>query len=256
MNNVERIRGLLTRGEPCLGMAVSMTDPLTSEIAAEIGYDFTFIDLEHGALTIETAQLHVMAVRGSNTAPFIRVPWADPVRIKPVLDLHPAGIIVPMVCTAADAATVVAACKYPPNGIRGFAPARGTHFGGISTQEYVDHADDQTLVIVQIEHIAAVNNLDAILATPGIDTILIGPYDLSGSMGLLGQVTNPQVVAVIDRVIARGREAGIPVGLAGAAPDAVADWRAKGVSWLAIGGDWGFLQGAARVALARAQGKG
>ena len=253
MNNVERIRGLFARNELCLGLGVGLTDPLTSEIAADLGYDFTFIDLEHGAMTIETALAHVMAVRGSDTAPFIRVPWPDPVRIKPVIDLHPAGIIVPMVCTAEDAATAVAACKYPPKGIRGFAPCRGIRFGGMSTPEYVEHADDQTLVIVQIEHIEAVKNLDAILATQGIDTILIGPCDLSGSMGLLGQTTHPDVVATIDQIIARGRAAGLPVGLAGCPPDALVAWRAKGVAWLSLSVDWVLVHSGARALIDRAR---
>ena len=254
MNNVERIRAKLAAGELCLGMASTMTDPVVSEIAADLGYDFTFIDLEHGALTIETAQLHVMAVRWSNTAPFIRVPWADPVRIKPVIDLHPAGIIVPMVCTVEEAATAVAACKYPPRGIRGFGPTRGVRFGGIDVADYLEHADDQTLVIIQIEHIQAVENLDAILATPGIDTVMIGPNDLSGSMGLLGQISHPQVLATIDRIIAAGQAAGIPVGLAGCAPESAPSWHAKGVSWLSVTGDWHVLYAAARGALALARG--
>ena len=254
MNNVDRLRKLLANGGPCLGMVVSMTDPLISEIAADIGYDFTFIDLEHGAMTIETARLHVMAVRWSNTAPIIRVPWADPVRIKPVIDLHPAGIIVPMVCSAEDAATAVAACKYPPRGVRGYGPCRGVRFGGMDVSEYLERADDQTLVITQIEHIQAAENLDAILATPGIDAILIGPNDLSGSMGLLGQVSDPRVLAVIDQIIARGRAAGLPVGLAGSTPEAASDWLAKGLSWLTIAGDWHVLHATARAAIDVARG--
>ena len=106
---------------------------------------------------------------------------------------------------------------------------------------------------VQVEHIKAVENLDAILATPGIDTIMIGPYDLSGSMGLLGQVTHPKVTAVVERVVARAVEASVPVGLAGCPMDAMAGWLDKGVCWLSVGGDYGLLYAAAKAALDEAR---
>ena len=249
MNNVDRIRRKLSERELFLGMPVSLSDPMVSEVVIEAGYDFIFIDMEHGPFTLQTALGHLIALRGSDTAAFIRVPWADPVQIKPIIELHPAGIIVPMVCTADDAATAVAACKYPPKGIRGFAPTRGVGYGALSTAEYLENADEQTLVIIQIEHIKAVENLDAILATPGIDTILIGPYDLSGSMGLLGQITHPKVVAVIEQIVARVVEVGMPIGFAGCPQDAMADWFQKGVSWFSLAGDSGLLYMGAKAQL-------
>lgn len=256
MNNVNRIRRKLLERELFLGMPVSFADPMVSEVVIQAGYDFIFIDMEHGAFTLQTALGHLIAMRGSDTAAFIRVPWADPVQIKPIIELHPAGIIVPMVRTAEEAATAVAACKYPPKGNRGFAPNRGVGYGSLSTAEYLDNADEQTLVIVQIEHIEAVENLDAILATPGIDTILIGPYDLSGSMGLLGQVTHPKVVAAIDQVVTRAVDVGIPIGFAGCPADAMADWFEKGVSWFSLAGDTGLLYLGAKTQLDEAQSIG
>ncbi len=249
MNNVDQIRGKLSRRELLLGTAVQLVDPLVSEIVVQAGYDFVFLDMEHSALTLQTTVGHLIALRKSSTAAFIRVPWADPVLMKPIIDLDPDGIIVPMVCTAEDAATAVAACKYPPKGVRGFAPCRGVKFGAVSTAEYLQNADDQTLVIVQVEHIKAVENLDAILATPGIDTIMIGPYDLSGSMGILGQITDPKVVAVIEQVVARAVEVGMPVGLAGCPPDALSGWFEKGISWFMLNGDYGLLYASAKTAL-------
>ena len=256
MNNVDRIRSKLSERELFLGMPVLFADPMVSEVAIEAGYDFIFIDMEHSPFTLQTALAHLVAMRGTDTAAFIRVPWADPVQIKPIIELHPAGIIVPMVCTAEEAATAVAACKYPPKGIRGFAPCRGVGFGAMSTAEYLENADEQTLVIVQVEHIKAVENLDAILATPGIDTILIGPYDLSGSMGVLGQITHPKVVAVIEQVVARTVEAGIPIGLAGCPQDAMAGWVEKGISWFSLAGDYGLLYQGAKAQLDEARSIG
>jgi len=256
MNNVDRIRRKLSERELFLGMAVTFADPLVSEVVIQAGYDFVFIDMEHGSLTLQSALGHLIALRGSDTAAFIRVPSADPVQIKPIIELHPAGIIVPMVCTAEDAATAVAACKYPPKGVRGFAPRRGVGFGAVSTAEYLKDADEQTLVIVQIEQIKAVENLDAILATPGIDTLMIGPYDLSGSMGILGQITDPKVVAVIEQVVARAVEVGMPVGFAGCPQDAMADWFEKGVSWFSLNGDFGLLYASAKASLDEARSIG
>ena len=249
MNNVDKIRRKLACGELVLGMNVGLADPLVGEIAAEVGYDFIFIDMEHGSITIETALRQVIAVTGSETAAFIRAPWPDPVRIKPLIELYPAGIVVPMVCTAEDAAAAVAACKYPPKGVRGFGPCRGLRFGAIGVPEYLEHADDQTLVIVQIEHVKAVENLDAILATPGIDTVMIGPNDLSASMGMLGRTTEPPVIAMIEQIVARSREAGIPVGLAGCSRDAVASWCEKGVGWIMPDGDIPFIYAGAKASV-------
>ena len=137
--------------------------------------------------SIDGIKQHIMAVRGTDCAPFVRVPWNEHGIIKPILDLAPAGVIIPMINTADAARAAVAACKYPPRGNRGCGVRRGNRYGMMPWAEYVDHADREPLVILQIEHVEAVKNLDAILQVEGIDSICIGPTDLSGSMGKLNQ---------------------------------------------------------------------
>src|SRR5262249_49970521 len=139
-------------------------------------------------------------------------PWNDFVTIKQVLELDPAAVIVPMVNDEDEAKRAVAACKYPPVGMRSFGPRRGVHYGGITTREYLKTANDQALVIVQIEHIRAVKNLDASLAVPGVDGVCVGPNDLAASMGSLGEST-PELTATIQQILQKCRRANKITGL-------------------------------------------
>jgi len=142
-----------------------------------------------------------MATKGSNTTALVRVPWNDPVLIKPVLDIGAEGIVIPMVRNAEEARRAVAACLYPPAGIRGFGPRRPNNFGRIAGPEYCKSANESILIIPQLEHIDAVKNIEAIASVPGISAIVIGPNDLSGSMGLMAQSRHPDVVAAIEVLI-------------------------------------------------------
>ncbi len=175
LNNIEKFKEKISRGQTCVGVAISFADPAVSELFGDAGYDFTWIDMEHCPIDPHMALGHVMAVRGTDTAPFIRVPWNDPVLIKPLLEFEPAGIIVPLIRTAEEATLAVEACKYPPKGRRGFGPRRGVKFGGLDTRAYIEEADSRTLVIVQIEHIDAVRHIESILAVPGLDAVCIRP---------------------------------------------------------------------------------
>ncbi len=135
------------------------------------------------------------------------MPWNDPVLIKPVLDLGAAGVIVPMVRTADDVRRAVAACLYPPEGIRGFGPRRPSQYGRLGGPDYCREANARVLPIVQVEHIDAVEDIDQILAVPRLASIAFGANDLAGSMGLIGQSRHPDVLRAIDSVIARSRQA-------------------------------------------------
>jgi len=242
LNNLEKFRAKIAEGRVCIGTGVSFSDHVVSELAAEAGYDFTFIDMEHAPLSLACVQAHIMAVRGTDTAPFVRVPWNDAVTIKQVLELDPAAIIVPMVNDEVEAARAVAACKYPPLGMRSFGPRRGVRYGALSTREYLKTADQSALVIVQIEHIRAVQNLDAILAVPGVDGICIGPNDLSASMQRLGKTDDPEVLSTIRQVLQKCRRANKLAGLGCSFdPDAIKRLVADGIQWLLLGGDWGNL---------------
>ena len=239
INNLEKFLAKVRGGELTLGVCVSFTDPAVTELTAEAGFDFVWIDGEHGAIDRSGAMGHLMAVRGTDCASFYRVPACDHTEIKRVIDFAPAGIIVPMVMNAEDARYAVAACRYPPEGNRGCGFRRGLAYGAGDLKAYWEASREDPLVIIQLEHIEAVRDLDAILAVPGIGAVLIGPYDLSASMGRPGQWHHPDVAAVFDESCRKVREAGV---LLGAYTECDFDlWRRRGVQFLSIKNDTGSL---------------
>ncbi|MSR83384.1 MAG: 4-hydroxy-3-methylbut-2-en-1-yl diphosphate synthase [Candidatus Latescibacteria bacterium] len=250
INNIEHFRAKIAGGGVCVGTTVSFSDPAISELFGDAGCDFTWIDMEHCPIDLPAALGHVMAVRGTQAAPLIRVPSGDPNVLKPVLELHPAGVIVPQVRSAAEVVDVVTACKYPPAGIRGFGPRRGRGFGGTSNAEYLKDADQQIMVFVQIEHVDAARDLDAILAVEGLDGICVGFNDLAGSMGLAGQPGHPRVLALAEEVVRRTRQTPKYAGVAmGFDLPTVRHWMDLGVQWFSLGGDFGLLYAGTRQML-------
>jgi 2-dehydro-3-deoxyglucarate aldolase/4-hydroxy-2-oxoheptanedioate aldolase len=244
-DNADLFRRKLRGGAPCLGTCVTYSDPTITETLATV-LDFVWIDMEHNPLSLEAVQGHVMATRRSETTALVRVPWNDPVLVKPVLDIGAAGVIVPLIRTADDARRAVAACKYPPEGVRGFGPRRASRYGLDGGKDYCRRANDSVVVVVQIEHVDAVRNLSEILQVPGITTIVIGAQDLAGSLGHIGEPRHPAVLEAIDTIIAAARNAGMPLGMAlGDSPAVLRQWRVKGVQWFAIGSDYQLLQMAA-----------
>lgn len=249
INNLETFLAT-TKRRVALGTVITLSDSSVSELAADAGFDFTWIDAEHSPLTIQDILQHVMAVRGTPCAPFVRVPWNEHGIIKTVLDLAPAGIIVPMVNSAESAREAIVACRYPPAGNRGCGTRRAVEYGRKPFGQYLQESARDPLVIVQIEHVDAVRNLDAILKEPGLGSICIGPTDLSGSMGKLGQVTDPEVVRVIDEICEKTRRAGVMLGAFGTPFSA---WRKRGIHWTALCSDCSCMFAQARNLLTEAQ---
>ena len=180
----------------------------------------------------------MQAVQGRGAAAICRVPINAPEHFKWALDLGADGVMVPWVRTAEDAEAAVAAAKYPPRGMRGVGVCRA-HGYGARFQPYVDTANEETLVILQIEHIDAVENIEAICGVPGLDVAFIGPYDLAGSMGLMGQIHHPDVEAAVSRVFEVARAAGVAPGLliGEPQPGELAARVAEGFQFVAVGLD-------------------
>jgi 2-keto-3-deoxy-L-rhamnonate aldolase RhmA len=246
MQNAPYFRAKIARGQVCYGSYITCTDPTITEALTPIS-DFVWIDTEHNALPLDVVQNHLIATRGSETATLVRVPWNDPVLIKPVLDIGADGVIVPLVRTVDDVRNAVAACRYPPQGIRGYGPRRASGFGQMGGPDFCRLANETVICCVQIEHIDAVNNLDEILKVPGLDSIVIGPNDLAGSMGHMGQPTHPEVLAAMDTVIAKTRRTNVWASVSvGGGPEDFAGWVRKGVQWIGMSGDIPYIRMAAR----------
>ena len=239
INNLEKFLEKTRSGEIALGGLVTFTDPSVTELVADAGYDWVFIDGEHGVMDRNTAMLHLMAVRGTNCASFYRVPACDHTEIKRVIDFGPAGIIVPMIMNADDARRAVEAMRYPLEGTRGCGFRRCVGYGVEPIEEYWETAKHEPLVILQIEHIEAVRNIDSILDVPGIDGILIGPYDLSTSMGKSRQWYDPEVAGTYDLVANKVKERGLLLGVS--CDSEYAAWKKRGVNFIAIRGDYSAM---------------
>ena len=207
LNNLEKFLEKVRSGRTAYGCCITSSDEALTEIACAAGFDFLWIDGEHGQMDRNTAMRQLMAVKGTGAASFYRVPSCDHAEIKKVIDFCPAGIIVPMVMDERDAARAVAACRYPIHGgTRGVGPRRGHNYGADDFAKYLEESAHDPLVILQLEHVEAARRLDRILEVPGIDSIMVGPYDFSMSMGKPGQFDDPEVSSLLDECCRKVRE--------------------------------------------------
>ena len=209
---MSKTKDKLHQGQPVLGGWTLTGHPAVAEIMAAEGFDFLVADMEHTPISVEAFYHIALAAKGTDCDVLARLPSCDAVLAKQVLDLGAAGIIVPSVNTPAEAAQSVAMAKFPPAGIRGASLCRATGFGS-RFSEYFHAHNDAVLVVVMLEHITAVQNADAILATPGLDAVLIGPYDLSASMGLAGQLQHPDVLAAQETILDACRRRQVAAGI-------------------------------------------
>ena len=249
MVELQRIKRKIKDGGVLIGTAVTMTDYSISELFGEVGFDFIWIDSEHSALDKKDVMYHIIAARGTGAATFVRVPWNDPVLVKPILELGPDGIIFPMIRTEEDARLAVKSCTYPPKGIRGFGPARSVRYGLMDGDEYIRGAEQAVWKILQVEQEECVDNLEAIVGVEGVDALMVGPCDLSGSVGLLGQTDHDKVKKLMDRIGEIAVKADIPLGVAmGYQPETIKEWLDRGASMFMLGVDFFLLtSGAARI---------
>jgi 2-keto-3-deoxy-L-rhamnonate aldolase RhmA len=232
-----------------IGTIVTLPTPAVAEMLADVGFDWLFVDMEHGPL--EGGELTgILQAVGERAACLVRVPAAEEFFIKRVLDMGATGIIVPQVDTPQQAADIVRFARYAPDGMRGVGLGRA-HGYGLRFQEYLETANERVTVIVQAEHAEAVRNIEAIVEVPGVDGVLLGPYDLSASLGKTGQLNDPEVVAAIDRVIETCRGAGMPFGYFGVTAEALRPFIDRGCTLLVAGVDTMHLATAAQEFLSQ-----
>ena len=241
---IGNFRKRLWARESLIGTMVTLPAPAIAEILADLGFDWLFVDGEHGPL--ETREiLAILQAVGDRVPCLVRVPGAEEAPIKKALDLGAEGIIVPQVNTVEQAAGVVRFARYAPVGSRGVGLARA-HGYGLRFQEYLETANERVAVIVQAEHARAVENIEAIVRVEGIDAVLLGPYDLAASLGKMGRIDDPAVTEAIDHVTRTCQAAGVPLGYFGVSAQAIRPYMERGYTLMAAGVDTLFLADAAR----------
>lgn len=193
------LKDKLKKKETTIGSWITIGHQAVIDILAEAGFDWLCIDLEHTSIDYNELQILIGFIQSHNIAALVRVSKNEEVVIKRVFDAGADGIIVPMTCTAEEAKQAVDFAKYPPVGKRGVGLNRAQRYG-FGFEEYKKWVDDNLIVIAQIEHINGINNLEAIIATPGIDGVFIGPYDLSASLGIPGMYNEPVVIEALKKL--------------------------------------------------------
>jgi 2-keto-3-deoxy-L-rhamnonate aldolase RhmA len=231
-----------------LGTWTMSASPLITEATGHAGFDWAVLDMEHTPLDLGSLVSLLQANLGSPMLPIVRVPSNDAVMIKRVLDCGAQTLLVPFVQDAAEAAAAVAATRYPPEGIRGMAAmSRASKFGTVPN--HFVHANTQVGVILQIETPTALANLEAIAAVPGVDALFLGPGDLSGTMGLPGQVGHPDVVAAMLDAARRARAVGMRIGTVMGQVEQVQQMRDAGYHFVGLASDLGLYMRACTAAL-------
>ncbi len=256
MNNP--FKTLLARTDLPAGYAVGTfamaASPLLAEALGCVGFDWAVVDMEHTPLDLDDLVRMLQAVAGTPMLAITRVPWNDTVMVKRVLDAGAQTVMFPFVQNADEARKAVAACKYAPQGVRGMAAmSRGSRFGTV--QDYFKVANEAISVVVQIETPQALAQVDAIAAVEGVDSIFLGPGDLSGAMGHVGNPMHPDVVAAMTKAVQRCHAAGKPVGSVAGTPEGVATYRQAGIDYIGCASDLGLMmrQSAAVLSTIRSQ---
>jgi 2-dehydro-3-deoxyglucarate aldolase len=233
-----------------IGSWIQMGHPAIAEIMASAGFDWLVVDLEHSAITLREAEDLIRVIDLKGVVPLVRLSSNNPEQIKRVMDAGSHGVIIPMVNSPEEAAAAVASVKYPAVGRRSFGLARAQGYGA-RFEDYLAWQRDHSLVIVQIEHINAVNCLESILSVEGVDAYFVGPYDLSGSLGIPGQFDHPEFLEAMDRIAETAKKCEIPGGVHIVEPDVEQLKKSikQGNQFIAYGADIRMLDSVCREGL-------
>lgn len=239
----------LENGTCQYGLWVSLGEAYSTEILGRAGFDWLLIDGEHAPNDVRSIMRQLQALSGSSSHPVVRPPVGEPIIIKRLLDIGVQTLLIPMVETAAQAEELVKMTRYPPHGIRGVGSVtRASGFG--RTPDYLNTANDEICLLIQVETPLGIKNIPSIAAVDGVDGIFIGPADLTAALGHLGDVNHPDVVDAIDRAVASIRQAGSAAGILAVQPGAAKHWIDANVLFVAVGIDVGLLANSASTLLA------
>jgi 4-hydroxy-2-oxoheptanedioate aldolase len=237
------------KGRQTIGGWLSLGNAYSAELMAHLGFDWLCIDMQHGLIGYEDLKHMLPAISTTAVTPLVRVPWNDPAVIMKALDAGAYGVIVPMINSRQEALAAVAACRYPPEGQRSFGPIRAALYAG---KGYAQEANSQIACIAMIETRHALDALDEIVTTPGLDGVYIGPADLALALGLapLGDNSDPAHAAAITRIFETCRAHGLAVGIHTWSEAYTRRYLKQGFQFVTLGSDSGFM---ARMAAAELQ---
>ena len=232
MDAVARFKAAMDSDQGALGPFMITSDPAYVEAAGYAGYDFVLLDMEHGPGTFENLQNLIRAANVAGVCPVVRVPRGMDIWVDRALDVGAGALLVPQIDTADQARAVISAGKFAPVGSRGTNRfVRSACYGAKPGSEYFAQANE-TVVIIQAEGKKAVENLDEILDVPGLDVLFIGPYDLSSSLGHVGEVNHPEVIACIQGIIEKANAKGVKLGCFADTVEGAKKWRDMGIKFV------------------------
>ncbi len=232
------LKAKMREGGFCVGPFMKSASAAIVEVSGYAGLDFVLLDMEHGPVSYETLEHHILAAERVGTAPIVRVGAITESAIIRPLDKGAAGVLVPHVDSKSMAADVIRFSRFAPQGERGMdIYSRAAQYGHVPRQEYLRRANEGTLLAIQIEGAEGLHNLDEILAVPGSDVVFIGPYDLSQSLGLPGQIDHPEVVRTVEQIVERVRKSGRYAGMYVDDIPAAQKWIGLGVQFIALSVD-------------------
>jgi len=247
------VKEKLRAGKPSVGTWIAMNNPDVAEQLASLGFDWLVFDVEHGLHTLPDIQSMMQAMSSRpDCIPLVRVPINEPVYCKWALDIGAYGVVVPLVDSREEALKAVRACKYPPEGIRGCGPRRASQYYS-RLADYVREANEEVLVVVQIESPKALDNLDEILSVKGVDVAFIGPDDLSLNLGIFLQKQHPTFKAALSKVLEKCKKYGVAPGMF-CNDKNISDAIAQGFQFCALSDDDTFLTIGATTCLERVKG--
>lgn len=244
----------LTSGQPLYGLWLALADAYSAEVCAGAGFDWLVVDGEHAPNDLRSILAQLQALAAYPSAPVVRLPVGDPVLVKQVLDIGARNLLIPMVESADQARELVAATRYPPQGIRGVASALVRASGFSRDTTYLQHANDGVCLLVQVESVNGLEALDAIVAVEGVDGVFVGPADLAASMGYLGNPGHPEVQGAIRDAAEQVRAAGKAAGILATDESVARTYLEWGYTFVAVGVDVLLLTRASTELLARFRG--
>ena len=227
-----------------IGTWIMSASPLVAEAIGHAGFDWAVLDMEHTPLDLMDLVHLLQAVGNTPLVPLVRVPWNDTVNVKRVLDAGAHSLLFPFIQNADEAKKAVAATRYPPEGVRGMAGmSRASRFGTVPN--FFKQANANVCAVLQLETPESIARLEEIAAVPGVGGLFVGPGDLSGVMGHVGNLTHPDVMDLMADAAQRAHKIGMPIGTVGGTPEVVAKYRAIGYDFVAVASDLGLLMRAA-----------